>query len=89
MNAFSSTTSSTEHELYGQLIHPPGFERLLAVLTYIPLDEYASSKQLHHLVKMTVTVPEALWQYQSSYECFSTESVSDKNFGADTTLVHR
>ncbi len=72
MNVVSSGASWTGYERSGQLIQPPGFERLLAVLTYIPLDEFAGSEQLHHLIQMTVAEPSdsAPWQYFSTAHAF-------------------
>jgi hypothetical protein len=56
MNIYSARESDGVSERTGQLIRPPGFEDLLAVLKFKPLDEFsAANDRLYHLISLTVT----------------------------------
>jgi hypothetical protein len=85
MNVVSSRESSIGHERSGYLIDPPGFERLLANLIYIPLTEY------HHLIQMTVAETERLCPLSIFWQCpyFSAQSATWQVQDTDLRLTRR
>jgi hypothetical protein len=54
MNVFSARETDSGYERTGQLIQPTGFENLLTVLKFIPLDEFSTVERFNHLISMTV-----------------------------------
>jgi hypothetical protein len=86
MNVYSSRKTSSGYEHTGQLIQPSGFESLLSVLTYVPLDEFSAAGQLNHLINLTVIETERI--DLSSFRTDSWVQVSMFSGPAPTIINH-